>query len=333
MKLGTTYSREEVHAIFSPETKFTPQAGSWGMWGIIPIPNRTRDFVFFVTYGQSQGDHHFDEGITSDGVLSWQSQPSQHLQETRIKLFISHEDEIDNIYLFLRKNKKDPYGYLGRLGYITHDPTREKPVWFQWQLLDWDDIPADQQHYYGDFAAKSEQASSPAVSHDIPSDLRFVTPPAKKHKLVTNEHSFRTIKNADYAKRDAANRQLGLSGELKVLTSEKERLSSDGRPDLADKVVHTSVIEGDGAGYDIASFRSDGTPIYIEVKTTRGGAHTDFFISPRELEFSKRNPETYTLIRLFNWQDDLNSAEAFKLEGDLEKQVELTPTNFRVKLK
>ena len=119
------------------------------------------------------------------------------------KLFISHEDEIDNIYLFLRKNKKDPYGYLGRLGYITHDPTRENPVWFQWQLLDWDDIPADQQHYYGDFAAKSEQASSPAVSHDIPSDLRFVTPPAKKHKLVTNEHSFRTIKNADYAKRDA----------------------------------------------------------------------------------------------------------------------------------
>ncbi len=77
LKLKNLYSREDVHGIFSPETTFTPQAGTWGLQGIIKIPNREDDFVFFVTYGQSQGDHEFDEGITQDGVLSWQSQPSQ----------------------------------------------------------------------------------------------------------------------------------------------------------------------------------------------------------------------------------------------------------------
>src|ERR1051325_10060346 len=67
------YSRKDVHEIFAPETPFIPQAGTWGLQGIIPIPNRPGDFVFFVTFGQRQGDHVFDEGITHNGVLTWQS--------------------------------------------------------------------------------------------------------------------------------------------------------------------------------------------------------------------------------------------------------------------
>lgn len=62
------YSREEVHAIFAPSTPFTPQTGSWGLHGIVSIPDRPSDFVFFVTLGQQQGDHVFDEGITEDGA-------------------------------------------------------------------------------------------------------------------------------------------------------------------------------------------------------------------------------------------------------------------------
>ena len=62
------YSREEVHNIFSPDTSFTPQAGTWGLQGVVPIPDRLGDWVFFVTFGQTQGEHTFDEGITEDGV-------------------------------------------------------------------------------------------------------------------------------------------------------------------------------------------------------------------------------------------------------------------------
>ncbi|MBH9787848.1 DUF3883 domain-containing protein, partial [Clostridioides difficile] len=38
--------------------------------------------------------------------------------------------------------------------------------------------------------------------------------------------------------------------------------------------IHTSLIEGDGAGYDIEATKEDGTSIFIEVKTTKGGINT-----------------------------------------------------------
>jgi hypothetical protein len=78
------YTRAEVHAIFSPESTFTPQAGTWGLQGMIRVPARVGDWVFFVTFGQEQGDHVFDESITEDGVLSWQSQPAQRLTDSVI---------------------------------------------------------------------------------------------------------------------------------------------------------------------------------------------------------------------------------------------------------
>jgi hypothetical protein len=69
------YSRQEVQEIFDQEAKFTPGAGTWGLHGIVRLPRRRHDSVFFVTFGQRQADHEFDEGITSDGVFRWQSQP------------------------------------------------------------------------------------------------------------------------------------------------------------------------------------------------------------------------------------------------------------------
>ena len=140
LQLNNLYSRKNIHSIFSPQTKFTPQAGTWGLHGIIKIPNRERDFVFIVTYGQSQGEHNFDEGITADGVLSWQSQPSQDLSNKIIIQIINHDDITDNIFLFLREDKKSDYKYLGKLAYLDHDTQREMPVYFQWQLLDWDEM-------------------------------------------------------------------------------------------------------------------------------------------------------------------------------------------------
>ena len=102
LALYEDYSREEVHGIFSPETVFVPQAGTWGLQGVVPIPDRPGDYVFFVTFGQSQGEHRFDEGITSEGVLSWQSQPQQSLNEKRVLGWIHHNEFINNIYLLLR---------------------------------------------------------------------------------------------------------------------------------------------------------------------------------------------------------------------------------------
>lgn len=137
LRLYHDYSRQEVHDIFAPGTPFTPQAGTWGLLGIVKIPDRDGDFVFFVTFGQEQGDHVFREWISEDGVLSWQSQPKQSLADEQIQQFIHHDERRNHIHLFLRTRQGVDYAYLGELKYLWHDPSRERPVWFRWQLLSW----------------------------------------------------------------------------------------------------------------------------------------------------------------------------------------------------
>jgi len=78
----------------------------------------------------------------------------------------------------------------------------------------------------------------------------------------------------DVAGRDERNRALGRAGEERVLAHERSVLRSAGRDDLARKVRWVSEEDGDGAGYDIASFASDGLPRLIEVKTTNGWERT-----------------------------------------------------------
>jgi Domain of unknown function (DUF3427) len=114
------YTRQDVHDIFDPHSPFTPQAGTWGLQGIIELPGRTEDFVFFVTFGQKQGEHEFDEGITTEGIFRWQSQPRQDQKDARVRRLITHDPDRNSIHLFLRtadgrRGETVPYTYLGRL--------------------------------------------------------------------------------------------------------------------------------------------------------------------------------------------------------------------------
>lgn len=329
LKLGGDYSRRDVHGIFSPHTPFTPQAGTWGLHGIVSIPDRDHDFVFFVTLGQQQGDHLFDEGISEEGVLTWQSQPSQTLDDERILKFINHDESVHNIYLFFRTDKRSDYKYYGRLGYLTHDSSREKPVYFQWQLLDWDTLDGAEAELpinVDNVSAISTAASSGGLTQSS-------KPSPKAGRTGTDKQTFRARKEADYAARDERNRKLGLMGELLVLEYERKRLSYEGLEHLAQEVVHTSVVEGDGAGYDIRSFNSEGQVVFIEVKTTRGGADTDFFMSINEVRFAEQHADTYYLYRVYNFNMETNSAEFYIQEGAFAgSPFSLSPTNFRVSL-
>lgn len=111
---------------------------------------------------------------------------------------------------------------------------------------------------------------------------------------------------------------------------EKQFLIDAGRPDLAEKVSHTSVIEGDGAGYDIQSFSLSGEPKYIEVKTTTGGERTPFMMTINELVFSQKEPDNYVLYRLYNFNKHTNYANCYVLSGDISTQRELVATQFKV---
>lgn len=329
LNLDADYSRRDVHGIFSPHTTFTPQAGTWGLHGIVSIPDRDNDFVFFVTLGQQQGKHVFDEGINEDGVLTWQSQPSQTLDEERIVKFINHDDSVHNIYLFFRTKKGSEYKYYGRLGYLTHDTSREKPVYFQWQLLDWDELDGAETTF--PFEGESIAASSTMTNGGGLTQRNAPAP--KASRTGTDKQTFRSRKVADYAARDERNRKLGLLGEKLVLEYEKKRLSDEGLMHLAEAVLHTSVVEGDGAGYDIRSFGSEGKHLFIEVKTTRGGADTDFFMSINEVRFAEQHADRYCLYRVYNFDMDTNTAEFYVQDGAFgESSFRLSPTNFRVSL-
>src|SRR5689334_19527828 len=135
LELYGDYTRREIHDTFDPESPFTPQRGTWGIRGLVPLPDRPGDFVFLVTYGQSQGEHTFDEGISPDGLLRWQSQPHQRLADKIIRQLVHHDEDRHSVYLFLRATERQdgastPYTYLGRLKYIGHDKEREQPVYF-----------------------------------------------------------------------------------------------------------------------------------------------------------------------------------------------------------
>lgn len=320
--LKNNYSREDIHSIFAPETPFTPGSGTWGNHGIIPIPDREDDFVFIVTYGQSQGGHDFDEGISNDGVLSWQSQPRHTLEDKWIKTFINHNDTTNNIYLFLREEKKGDYEYLGRLKYLTHDKDREKPVYFQWQLLDID------RDSYIDIQHKDSNKEEESIG-----TLERVDEMPDSKKVGISKDNFRTKKSPDYALKESKNRKLGLVGEELVLKYEKETLISLGKEDLAERIIHTSKVEGDGAGYDIKSFNEDGSVKYIEVKATRGNINTDFYMSPRELRFAELNKDSFCLYRVFDLQKRTNNGKFFVFNGDINNSFNKIPTGFRLSKK
>jgi len=154
--------------------------------------------------------------------------------------------------------------------------------------------------------------AAPDQSHDLPKEIMAqVDAIARKF---------------DVAARDERNRRLGIAGEEHVLRLERTLLRQAGRDDLARKVRWVSREDGDGAGYDIASFDQYGTSRLIEVKTTNGWARTPFHISCNELNVAEACRSEWKLVRVWNFS---RAPRAFEMHPPLDANVVLSPTNFR----
>ncbi len=70
---------------------------------------------------------------------------------------------------------------------------------------------------------------------------------------------------------EAQNHSLGRSGEEFVVAFERARLEAANKANFADRIEHVSLTQGDGIGFDVRSFESNGTDRFIEVKTTAYG--------------------------------------------------------------
>ena len=140
----------------------------------------------------------------------------------------------------------------------------------------------------------------------------------------------RTAGTVDYLRREARNRSLGEAGEALVMDYERLRLERTGKDHLARNIEQVSKTMGDRAGYDIRSYHADGRDRFIEVKTTRYGRYTPFYISEGELRFSRAHANSYHLYRVFGFR---KRPQLFTLPGEVGLHVCLQATTYRAQFR
>ncbi len=171
-----------------------------------------------------------------------------------------------------------------------------------------------------------ELATQPGKAIRPERGVKFFDPPTINNIPPRIDNKVKKIlRKYDPAVRDAKARELGEAGKKYFYDAEKYRLARIGRGNLADKVKWVAKEDGDGAGYDILSFTSQGKMRLCEVKTTNGSIRTPFWISRNELNVSNENPEEFRLVRLFNFN---RQPGAYKLSPPLQDHVNLKATQY-----
>lgn len=171
-------------------------------------------------------------------------------------------------------------------------------------------------------------ADRPIVVPEVEDILAVLTAPPKiasdGHKATEPlRPSIRLTTN--YIEREARNRSLGAAGELFALNYERARLVHVGKEALAARIEHTSKVRGDYEGYDILSFDATGAERLIEVKTTKYGAETPFFVSRNEVTTSERRASLYCVYRLYGFRQ---APKLYTLPGAISQSCQLSAASF-----
>jgi len=168
-------------------------------------------------------------------------------------------------------------------------------------------------------------ADRPAVVPEVDDILAVLTdrpvPSAEPRRVA--EPPIRLTTN--YIEREARNRSLGLAGELFIINYERARLIRAGCESLAMRIEHTSQVRGDYEGYDILSYQESGAERLVEVKTTKYGVDTPFFVSRNELAASERRSSLYHVYRLFEFQA---MPRLYLLPGAISQSCRLSAATF-----
>jgi Domain of unknown function (DUF3883) len=113
-----------------------------------------------------------------------------------------------------------------------------------------------------------------------------------------------TARKINWEKARDRNNEIGDQGEEFVLEFEIDRLIetlSIDRTIATQNVQHLSRLQGDGLGYDISSINDNGSPRYIEVKTTSGGFNQPFYMSKNERYFFEEYEDSAFIYRVYNF--------------------------------
>lgn len=129
----------------------------------------------------------------------------------------------------------------------------------------------------------------------------------------------------NYIEREALNRSMGTAGELFALNDERARLIHVGKESLAARIEHTAKVRGDYEAYDILSFDENGAERLIEVKTTKYGAETPFFVTRNEVSTSERRAPLYHVYRIYGFRQ---APRLYTLPGAISQRCQLSAASF-----
>jgi hypothetical protein len=169
--------------------------------------------------------------------------------------------------------------------------------------------------------------AAPGPLHIHNDDDILVAPPPLLNSDPENRPAGirRLIGKFDPAARDERNRALGKAGEAFVVDFERRRLARAGRADLARDVRWVAHLDGDGFGFDVRSFETDGQQRLLEIKTTCGNERTPFWMTKRECDVATEQRDIYRVRRVFHFR---NEVRMFDIAPPLEARLLLTPTTF-----
>ncbi|MBS1756572.1 MAG: DUF3883 domain-containing protein [Bacteroidetes bacterium] len=151
-----------------------------------------------------------------------------------------------------------------------------------------------------------DKSSRPAKFYLLNPISKRVIKPAEVKTIKEKTRRF-IARKIDWEKSRDRNNEIGDQGEEFVLEFEIDRLIetlSIDRTSATQNVQHLSRLQGDGLGYDISSVNSDGSPRYIEVKTTSGGFNQPFYMSKNEKNFFEEYKDSAFIYRVYNFSKE-----------------------------
>lgn len=193
-------------------------------------------------------------------------------------------------------------------------------------LLDYKIANAELEKYVEGIVS-SETVRDPTASVSqtasiLPADVDFskvqTEPPKLKAAMSTGGRG--GLRKVNYQHRAEVNEAVGKLGEAFAIEYERWRLKET--PELLRRLRHVST-EDDTLGYDIESFTLDGTPRYVEVKSTLGPMETRFFVTSNELVRAQEKGEQYVILRVAQLADKPKCCE---IQYPFDGKLVLSPT-------
>ena len=173
---------------------------------------------------------------------------------------------------------------------------------------------------YERFHGKQSIPSNELIRKDLPDDGYEQMPPSKGNFEG---------RDVDFETQTKEQKELGDAGEELVKQHEIKELQNRGMHAKARQVR----IAKPGEGFDVYSFDEEGREKFIEVKTTTGSWKNRFYLTRHEIKFMRENKSSYSLFRVYNFDEENNSGEFFELKNRIETRLLMEPTQFEVVIK